>query len=48
MRARADELRTSHKCCPFGVLAYRLAAELLVSRQAIGFRLKNLGVADAE
>jgi len=48
IRARADELRTSHKCCPFGVLAYRLAAELLVSRQAIGYRLKNLGVADAE
>ena len=48
LRARADELRLLHKCCPFGVLAYRLAAELLVSRQAIGFRLKNLGVADAE
>lgn len=48
VRARADELRTLHKCCPFGVLAYRLAAELLVSRQAIGYRLKNLGVADAE
>ncbi len=48
VRARADELRSLHKCCPFGVLAYRLAAELLVSRQAIGFRLKNLGVADAK
>ena len=46
--ARAEELRSLHQCCPFGVLAYRLAAEMLVSRQAMGYRLKNLGVADAE
>ncbi len=48
LRARAEELRTEHGVCPPGVLAYRLAAELLVSREAIRYRLKNLGVTDAE
>ena len=48
VRARAVELKTLHGCCPSGVLAYRLSAELLVSREAMRYRLKNLGVGDAE
>ncbi len=48
LRARADELRHAHGCCPRVVLGYRLASELLVSREAIGYRLKNLGVGDGE
>ena len=46
LRARADELRALHGRCPFGVLVYRLSAELLVSREAMRHRLKNLGVGD--
>ncbi len=46
IRARADELRREHKVCPRGVLAYRLASELLVSREAMRYRLKTLGVGD--
>jgi Zn-dependent peptidase ImmA (M78 family) len=45
-RARAEELRRKHGCCPRGVLVYRLASELLVSREAMGYRLKSLGVGD--
>lgn len=45
-RAREAELRAEHKCCPRGVLVYRLAAELLVSREATRYRLKQLGVGD--
>jgi len=45
-KARAEELRSEHRCCPRGVLVYRLAAELLVSRQATLYRLNNLGVGD--
>ncbi len=48
VRARALELKSLHGCCPPGVLAYRLSAELLVSREAMRYRLKNLGVGDAE
>ena len=48
LRARADELRVAHGCCPRVVLGYRLASELLVSNEAIGYRLRNLGVGDAE
>jgi len=48
LRARADELRAAYGCCPRVVLGYRLASELLVSREAIGYRLKNLGVGDGE
>ena len=44
--ARAAELGTLHGCCPLGVLIYRLAAELLVSREAMRYRLKKLGVGD--
>lgn len=44
--ARAEELRRDHGACPRMVLAYRLASELLVSRQAIQHRLKGLGVGD--
>ena len=48
LQARAAELKSLHGVCPTGVLVYRLAAELLVSREAMRYRLKNLGVADAE
>jgi len=46
IRARADELTREHDCCPRTVLEYRLASELLVSQQAMQFRLKSLGVGD--
>lgn len=46
VRARADELKAEHRCRPRGVLEYRLAAELLVSGEAIRYRLKALGVGD--
>jgi hypothetical protein len=45
-RARAAELREKHRCCPRGVLVYRLASELLVSREALRYRLLSLGVGD--
>ena len=46
IRARAKELKAKHGCCPRGVLEYRLAAELLVSQQALRYRLKGLEVGD--
>lgn len=48
VRARAGELLAQHGTCPAGVLAYRLAAELLVSREAMRYRLKNMGMADVD
>jgi IrrE N-terminal-like domain len=45
-RARADEMRRAHKCCPRTVLVNQLASELLVSLQAMGYRLKQLGLGD--
>ena len=45
-RARAAELRKNHHCCPRGVLVYRLASELLVSREALRYRLQSLEVGD--
>lgn len=44
--ARAEELEREHKVCPRLVLAYRLASELLVSREAMRYRLKSLGIGD--
>jgi Zn-dependent peptidase ImmA (M78 family) len=46
IRARAEELRSNYSACPRLVLAYRLASELLVSREAMRYRLKTLGVGD--
>lgn len=46
IEARADELKAEHGACPRIVLAVRLASELLVSREAVRYRLKNLGVGD--
>jgi len=46
--ARAAELKGKHGRCPRGVLAYRLSSELLVSRAAMRYRLKSLGVGDDE
>jgi len=46
VRIRADELRAEYGGCPRSVLAYRLAAELLVSQQAIQYRLRELEVGD--
>lgn len=45
-RARAAKLREKHRCCPRGVLVYRLASELLVSREALRYRLQALEVGD--
>jgi hypothetical protein len=45
-KARADECYDKHGCCPRGVLVYRLASELLVSREAMRYRLQSLGVGD--
>lgn len=45
-RQRADEFRAKYGCCPRGVLVYRLASELLVSREALRYRLQSLGVGD--
>ena len=44
--AREAELRSEYRACPRVVLAYRLASELLVSREAMRYRLKTLGVGD--
>lgn len=44
LHARASELKAAYGACPRSVLASRLASELLVSREAVGYRLKNLGV----
>ena len=46
VRARADELLRQYGACPRLVLAYRLASELLVSREAMRYRLKAMGVGD--
>jgi Zn-dependent peptidase ImmA (M78 family) len=46
LRARADELKGKHGVCPRPVLAYRLASELLVSREAIRNHLEALEVGD--
>ncbi len=46
IRSRADELKKEHGCCPRGVLAYRLSSELLVSREAMRYRLQKLEVGD--
>jgi hypothetical protein len=45
-QARADEMRRQHGFCPRGVLGYRLTGELLVSRDAMRYRLQSLGVGD--
>ncbi len=45
-RARATEFRQTFGILPRGPLAYRLAAELLVSREAMRYRLNELGVGD--
>lgn len=41
-RQRAEELQKAHGCCPRTVLAYRLSAELLVSRESLRYRLQAL------
>ncbi len=47
-QARADELERVYNACPRGVLAYRLASELLVSREAMRYRLKSLRIGNDE
>jgi Zn-dependent peptidase ImmA (M78 family) len=44
--ARADEFRKVYGMCPLQPFAYRLAAELLVSSEAMRYRLRELGVCD--
>ena len=46
-RERAKELKSQYGACPRGVLAYRLASELLVSKQAMDYRLRKLEVGHA-
>jgi hypothetical protein len=46
--ARANELRAAHGCCPRGVLVYRLASELLVSRVAMRYRIQTLKLSEVE
>ena len=44
--ARAEEFRKAYRVCPLQPFAYRLAAELLVSPEAMRYRLRELGVCD--
>ena len=45
-KAREAQWRSQYGCCPRGVLVYRLASELLVSREAMRYRLHSLEVGD--
>lgn len=45
--ARAAELQQQQGCCPRVVLVNQMAAELLVSREAMRYRLQALEVGDA-
>jgi Zn-dependent peptidase ImmA (M78 family) len=45
-RARAAAFEKAYGACPRGPLAYQLAAELLVSREAMRYRLDNLRIGD--
>lgn len=45
-KARADAFRQTYKVCPRTPFAYQLAAELLVSPEAMRYRLRDLGVGD--
>ncbi|MBA4190605.1 MAG: hypothetical protein C0467_21680 [Planctomycetaceae bacterium] len=44
--ARAAAFKKAYGVCPRGPFAYQLAAELLVSREAMRYRLNELGVGD--
>lgn len=44
--ARAEEFRRAFKTCPRTPFAYHLASELLVSPDALRYRLRELGVGD--
>ncbi|MBX9583511.1 MAG: ImmA/IrrE family metallo-endopeptidase, partial [Gemmataceae bacterium] len=43
-RAREAEFRKAYRVCPRTALAHYLAAEFLVSRQAMDYRLEKLGL----
>jgi Zn-dependent peptidase ImmA (M78 family) len=45
-RARAAAFRKTYRVCPRTPFAYYLAAELMVSPEAMRYRLRDLGVAD--
>jgi len=45
-RARAEAFRSAYGICPRGPLAYQLAADLLVSREGMRYRLNQLEVGD--
>lgn len=45
-QARADAFRSEYGVCPLTFFAYHLAGELLVSPEAMRYRLRGLGVAD--
>ena len=45
-RARAEAFRKTYRVCPRTPFAYYLAAELVVSPEAMRYRLRDLGVGD--
>ena len=45
-RARAEAFRATYRVCPRTPFAYYLAAELVVSPEAMRYRLRELGVGD--
>ncbi|HTU19347.1 MAG TPA: ImmA/IrrE family metallo-endopeptidase [Gemmataceae bacterium] len=45
-RARGDTFRSTYGVCPRGPFAYHLASELVVSPEAMRYRLRDLGVGD--
>jgi hypothetical protein len=45
-RARAEAFRATYRVCPRTPFAYHLASELVVSPEAMRYRLRELGVGD--
>jgi Zn-dependent peptidase ImmA (M78 family) len=45
-RTRAETFRQTYHICPLTAFAYHLAGELLVSPEAMRYRLRDLGVVD--
>ncbi len=45
-RPRAEEFKAAYRACPLSAFAYHLASELLVSPEAMRYRLRGLGVGD--
>ena len=45
-RARAEEFNAAYRACPLSAFAYHLSSELLVSPEAMRYRLQRLEVGD--